>query len=415
MFMEERQMSVPAEQELHTAARVTTHGTAADPILALHASPRLLEEARILIVDDQEVNVQLLCSMLEGAGYTQLETTQDSREVTRLYQRFQPDLILLDLHMPHLNGVQVLKQLRCEIPEEWYVPILVLTGDVSPQAKQDALSAGAKDFLTKPLNVVEVLLRIRNLLETRQLYQHLQRQNELLEAKVRERTRELEESQQEILARLAIAAEYRDDTTGQHAQRVADLSGHIAQALGLPAPEVELIRGAALLHDLGKIGIPDHLLLKRGRFTAEERQQMQLHTTIGAQIVSGSRSHLLQLAEVVARTHHARWDGGNAILGSMDSIEAGTTGGPLGLTGGARDQSLGREAIPLAGRIVAVADVFDALTHVRPYKEAWPLEEAVAEIIRQGGHQFDPAVVDAFRHVLRERGLTDHLLDTSVL
>ncbi|HEV2125749.1 MAG TPA: response regulator, partial [Chloroflexota bacterium] len=400
----------------------TSHVTSTEPMCALGVNAQMLEEARVLIVDDQEINLSLIQSMLEGAGYRHLETAQDSREVVRLYHQFQPDLILLDLHMPHLDGVQVLRHLREIIPTDSYVPILVLTGDGSLQAKQDALSAGAKDFLTKPLNVVEVLLRIRNLLETRSLYMQLQGQKALLEEKVRERTKELEESQQEILDRLALAAEYRDDTTGQHAQRVADLSGSLARALGLSAPDVELIQRAALLHDVGKIGIPDHLLLKRGRYTAEEREQMSGHTVIGAQIVSGSRAPLLQLAEVVARTHHMRWDRGGVAAASAETDGSGATSavsaasapsGDLKSNGAAFSQPFGGDVIPLAGRIVAVADVFDALTHARPYKEAWPLEDAIAEITRQRGHQFDPLVVDAFIQVVREQRLADRQPDAS--
>jgi putative nucleotidyltransferase with HDIG domain len=195
---------------------------------------------------------------------------------------------------------------------------------------------------------------------------------------VAERTAELEETQTEILVRLAAAAEYRDDATGRHAERVGELSALIATELGMPEDEVDLIRQAALLHDVGKIGVPDHILLKRGRFTAEERAQMATHTAIGAQIVAGSRSRLLQLAEAVALTHHDRWD-------------TGAQGRP------------GGERIPLAGRIVAVADVFDALTHERPYKSAWSVAEAAAEIARQSGQQFDPSVVSAFGRVLAQR------------
>jgi putative two-component system response regulator len=258
-----------------------------------------------------------------------------------------------------------------------FLPIVILTGDERAEAKARALSMGAKDFLTKPFDRTEVLLRIRNLLETRFLYLQLERQNCALEQAVAERTAELEETQTEILERLAAAAEYRDDATGRHAQRVGELAALIALELGLPDDEAGLIGQAALLHDIGKIGVPDHILLKRGRFTAEEREQMAAHSSIGARIVAGSRSRLLQLAEAVALTHHDRWDSGGH----------GRAGG---------------EAIPLAGRIVAVADVFDALTQVRPYKAAWAPDEAAAEIARQAGRQFDPRVVAAFERV-RER------------
>jgi putative two-component system response regulator len=349
--------------------------------------PEHLLGARILAVDDQSTNLELLALILRGAGYSDLRLITDPRAAVAEYRVYQPDLILLDLHMPHMDGMQVMADLAPFIGSE-YLPILVLTGDPSSEAKQSALSIGAKDFVTKPFGRGEVLLRIRNLLETRFLYKQLQRHNAALEVAVRDRTRELEETQIEILERLAIAAEYRDDDTGQHAQRVGEISGQIARQLGLPAPEVELIRRAALLHDVGKIGIPDHILLKSGRYTAEERQQMAAHTTIGARIVSGSRSPLLRLAETVCLTHHHHWDGG-----------------PSGNVTG--------DAIPLPGRIVAVADVFDALTHSRPYKAAWPIEEATAEIVRQSARQFDPAVVEAFQTALKTGALPVELLSAA--
>ena len=345
---------------------------------------RRLRAATVLIVDDQPINLALLAEMLRGAGYERVHTCDDSRQVVATYERLRPDLLLLDLHMPHMDGVAVMEALRPLVGSE-YVPIVILTGDERREAKERALSFGAKDFLTKPFDRTEVLLRIRNLLETRFLYREMQGQNAALEEAVAERTAELEQTQTEILVRLAVAAEYRDDATGRHAERVGELSGLIARELSLPEDEADLIRQAALLHDVGKIGVPDHLLLKRGRFTADEREQMAAHTAIGARIVAGSRSRLLQLAEAVALTHHDRWD----------------TGGQ-GRPGG--------EAIPLAGRIVAVADVFDALTHERPYKAAWSAEEAIDEIVRQGGQQFDPQVVAAFQRVVARLAVDDSRL-----
>jgi putative two-component system response regulator len=341
-----------------------------------------IQEARILIVDDQEVNVQLLKRILRRAGYTRLTTTTDSRQVLPIFTSFQPDLILLDLTMPHVTGFEVMEQLRPLIPGEDYLPILVLTADVTAEIKRRALSVGAKDFLTKPLDTIEVLLRIDNLLKTRLLHLQLREQNQLLDEKVRERTLGLEEAQIEILERLAAAAEFRDDETGKHTLRVGQMSSMIAHALDLPAAEVELIRRAAPLHDVGKIGIPDSILLKQGRLTAEEFEVMKRHTTIGARMLANGRSDLTQMAECIALTHHERWD---------------STGYPGQLQG---------EEIPLVGRIVSVADVFDALTHERSYKAAWPVEEAVAEIERQSGRQFDPRVAEAFLslHVQYEHG-----------
>lgn len=317
------------------------------------------KNARILIVDDQEANVRLLEGILKrAAGYHALRSTTDSREVLSLYEEFQPDLILLDLHMPHLDGFAVMEELKKVVPDGAFLPILVLTADVTPEAKQRALAGGAKDFLAKPFDPVEVLLRIKNLLETRFL--HLELQTQLADAHL------------EVIDRLAIAAEYRDDETGEHIKRVGQTSALLARALKLPSEEVLLIRRAATLHDVGKIGIPEHILLKPGRLTPDEFNVMKSHTSIGARILSGGHFPLLQMAQVIALTHHERWDG---------------SGYPRGLKG---------EAIPLVGRIVAVADVFDILTHPRPYKKAWLAEEAIAELQRVSGTQFDPTIVSAF-------------------
>ena len=340
-------------------------------------SVRIFKNARILIVDDEPVNCDLLRRLLERSGFSRIECTCDAREAVGLYVKFRPDLILLDLHMPHMDGLAVMDELN-QIAEASYLPILMLTGDVAPEAKREALSRGAKDFLNKPFHTDEVLLRIGTLLETRYLYLQIQGQNQMLEAKVRERTRELEAAQIEIIDRLARAAEFRDDNTGQHTERVGQMAALLAKQLGLPDNQVSLIRRAAPLHDVGKIGIPDSILLKLGRLTDEEFRLVKTHTTIGARILSGSRFPILRLAEEIAFNHHERWDGD----------------GYAGITGA---------AIPLAGRIVAVADVFDALTQKRPYKAAWPVDDAMAEIERQRGKQFDPALVDAFLRMLEQK------------
>ena len=339
--------------------------------------------ARLLIVDDQEGNVRLLQALLRRAGYTAMECLTDSRLVIGRFGAFKPDMILMDLHMPHLDGLTVLEQLRPLVPANSFLPIIMLTSDASLEAKQRALSLGARDFVTKPFDSVEVVLRIKNLLEARLLHQQLAAQNDHLEELVRARTAALEQAQRDLLAtqaeilnRLATATEYRDDATGDHARRVGDLSHRMALAMRLPEEEAELIGHAALLHDVGKIGIPDRLLLKPGRLTADEFEEMKAHTSIGARIVAGSGSRLVQLVEQVAQSHHERWDG------------AGYQPG------------LGGTDIPLAGRIVAVADVYDALTHERPYKPAWPVERAIEEIQAQSGRQFDPEAVAAFVRVV---------------
>ncbi len=330
-----------------------------------------LSAARILVVDDEPANVQLLKRALEQQGYENVQVTTDPRQVPTLLTEFQPDLVLLDLFMPHLDGFEVLELIRGLIPHDNYVPVLVLTADFTPETKRRALAAGANDFLTKPFDLGEVLLRIRNMLQTRWLHVQLQGQKQLLEVRVRSRTSELEEAYVETFERLALAAEYRDDDTGQHTRRVGRTAGLLASAMGLDREDIVLIERAAALHDIGKIGIPDRILLKPGKLVPEEFDVVKTHTAIGAQILSGSHSPLLRLAEQIALTHHERWDGS----------------GYAGLAG---------EHIPIAGRITTVADVFDALTHKRPYKEAWPVDQAIAEVAQQRERQFDPSVADAF-------------------
>ncbi|HEX7087815.1 MAG TPA: HD domain-containing phosphohydrolase [Vicinamibacterales bacterium] len=338
-------------------------------------TPRALTSARILVIDDQESNLLLLDRILRHKGFTAIETLADSRRAVERFRAFRPDLVCLDLRMPHVSGLEVLEALQPHSAGADYVPVLILTAETSPDARQKALSMGAKDFLNKPFDRVEALLRIQNLLETRMLYLELRGQNERLDQKVRERTHELEEAQQEILARLALASEYRDDETGEHTRRVGHLAALLARELGLSEEEVELIRLAAPLHDIGKIGIPDAVLMKAGRLTPEELTLMKAHTDIGARLLSGSRFPLLRLAQEIARTHHENWDGS----------------GYAGLRGA---------EIPLASRIVAVADAFDALTNDRPYRPATTIRKAVEEIQREAGRQFDPDVVDALVRVL---------------
>jgi putative two-component system response regulator len=234
---------------------------------------RMFKHARILIVDDERPNLDLLKRLLERAGFGRVETTTNPREALDLYVKNRPDLILLDLHMPEMNGLAVMDQLN-EIAEASYLPILMMTGDLTPEARQEALTRGAKDFISKPYHADEVLLRIRTLLETRFLYFQVQSQNQILEAKVRERTRELEAAQIEIIERLARAAEFRDDNTGQHTERVGQMAALLARQMGLPDPQVSLIRRAAPLHDVGKIGVRDAILLKLGKLTVEEFEEV---------------------------------------------------------------------------------------------------------------------------------------------
>ncbi len=333
-----------------------------------------LADARILVVDDEEPNVLLMERILERAGYRNVVSTTDPRKVLDLVEGFEPDLLLLDLMMPVLDGFQILERLGSVVPSDQYLPVLVLTADATQEVKRHALRAGARDFLTKPFDVDEVLLRIANMLDIRSLNLQLRDQNVQLEERVRERTLELEESHIEAFERLALAAEYRDDDTGQHTRRVGKMASMLAEELGLTVELVQRLERAAGLHDVGKIGVPDDILLAPRKLTVEEFEVVKTHTAIGAKIMSGSRSPLMQMAEEVAWSHHERWDGN----------------GYAGIAGG---------DIPLVGRITTVADVFDALTHERPYKQAWPLDEAIAEIRQQRGVQFDPDVVDAFLQI----------------
>jgi putative two-component system response regulator len=326
----------------------------------------IVSSGRILLVDDEPRNLALLDATLRRAGHAELRQARGGGEALEQCAAWAPDLVLLDLHMPGTDGFAVLRAL------DGAVPVLVLTADATPEAKRAALQAGARDFLTKPFDLVEVGLRVKLQLETRALQRALERQNRDLEDRVRRRTEDLERARLELLHRLALAAEFRDDDTQEHAERVGRTSAAVGRGLGLEDADVEVLRRAAPLHDIGKIGVPDAVLLKPGRLTARELTVVRAHATIGARMLAGSQSPVLQLAERIALTHHERWDG---------------AGYPEGTTG---------PQIDLTGRIVAVADVFDALAHARPYKPAWPLEEALDEVAEQRGRQFDPAVADAF-------------------
>jgi len=340
----------------------------------------ILKRSKILIVDDQQANVELLESILREQGFIGIQKLTDARLVLPLFSDFQPDAVLLDLRMPHIDGLSLMKQMRSQVPEGTYLPFVVVTADLTQRIRQQALSLGAKDFLTKPINPGEAVLRIYNLIETRFLYLELDQQNRDLDERVRERTRELEMAQQEMLHHLALAADYRDDLTGLHAQRVGLLAALLAQKVGVPEDDVRLIRGAAPLHDLGKIGIPDHILLKTDKLTPQEFDIVKTHTSIGGTILAGSSFPLLKVAEQIARYHHEHWDGS----------------GYLSIKG---------DNIPLPARLTAIADTFDVLTHSRPYKPATSLEEALAEIHKERGRQFDPALVDALLQLDSARDL----------
>lgn len=316
--------------------------------------------------------------MLRQAGFAYVSGLRDAREFEWRFHAAPPDLLILDLQMPERDGFTVLELLQPWIASD-QLPVLVMTEDSSIEVRRQALALGARDFVTKPLHINDVTLRVRNMLETRLLYLDLRKQNWDLIDTVFGRTKELEDSHIEMLERLAIAAEYRDDSTGQHTKRVGDVAARLAVLLGLPDDEVRLIRRAAPLHDVGKVGIPDALLLKPAVLTPQERRIMQSHTVIGAHILAGSEAPLLQMAERIALCHHERWDG---------------RGYPSGKAG---------EDIPLAARIVSVADAFDALTNDRPYRAARSLTESLTEIHRHRGTQFDPRIVDVLDEKIVKR------------
>jgi putative two-component system response regulator len=338
-------------------------------------TPDRILNARILIMDDQESNVRLLEKLLQQEGYRQVLGATDSRLALDLYRSYAPDLLLLDLLMPNRDGFEVLEDLCPELEKD-HMPVLVLTADLAQSTKLKALKAGAKDFLTKPFDQAEVLTRIKNMLEARLLYQDLRDQNRILEDKVRERTEELRQTRLEIIQRLSRAAEYHDKGTGWHILRIGQFCGCVARAMGLAVEHADLILSASPMHDIGKIGIPDHILLKAGALSEDEWVIMRTHTTIGAELLSGLDSTLMRTAAQIALTHHERWDG---------------TGYPRKIRG---------EAIPIEGRIVTLCDVFDALISARPYKESWPFTDALNEVRAMAGTALDPAVVEGFFRAL---------------
>lgn len=339
--------------------------------------PPHIQNARVMIVDDNLTNVVLLQRLLEAEGYKSVEGITDPREVLPLFEAQPYDLVLLDIRMPYLDGYEVMGQLR-EVNNGDYLPVMVLTAQTDQDTKLKALDAGAMDFLHKPFDRVEALTRIRNMVEARLLHNQVRDQNEILEQRVLERTRELEETRMEVVRRLAVAAEYKDNETGLHVARMSKVAKVLAKAIGMSDEDAELLHRAAPMHDIGKIGIPDDILLKPGKLTAEEYEVMKNHSMIGAEILGEHEWPLMQMARTVALTHHEKWDG---------------SGYPMGL----KD-----EDIPLVGRISAVADVFDALTSDRPYKKGWTIEDAVDFIKKQSGQHFDPAVVEKFLECLPE-------------
>lgn len=336
-----------------------------------------IRAARILVVDDNEDQLDLMELMLRKHGYANVTLSADPTSVAPAYAAAPFDLILLDMEMPVMNGVDVMRQLKGNLKGA-FMPVIVLTAHEGSDVRLQALKEGARDYISKPFVDEEFTHRIRNHLEVRMLYNERERQNEILEQKVAERTEELKESQTEILRRLAKAGEFRDNDTGNHVTRVSHSCRALARAADINAHLTEMIYMASPLHDIGKIGVPDHILLKKGRLNDEEMVIMRQHVEFGVEMLGNHPAPVLQVACSIAQHHHEKWDG---------------TGYPNALAG---------EAIPVEARIVAICDVFDALTSVRPYKVAWTVEKAIGFLQENAGSHFDPNLVNLFVKILPE-------------
>lgn len=349
---------------------------------------------RVLIIDDQTTNVTLMRRQLHAAGFQDCRCTTDSRKTLELVKSYEPDLIISDVMMPHVSGIEILDRIRND-PATSHVPVVIITASTDERVKIDALERGATDFLNKPIKPDDLIPRLRNALAMKVHHDHMAAYSKRLEAEVALRTAELEQSRREVIHVLACASEYRDHETGNHVIRVGRFAGIIARQLGIAERQSSLIEQAAILHDAGKIGIADSILLKPDRLTEPEFALMKLHCEFGARIltaqaaadvpnaensgnVQAPSSPILKTAAVIAMTHHEKWDG---------------TGYPKGLSG---------TDIPLEGRITAVADVFDALSSDRCYKDALPLDECLEIMIKGRGKHFDPVVLDAFLSRLDE-------------
>ncbi len=337
-----------------------------------------LKKSNILIVDDNTANIVLLESILENEGYEEFSSTTDPRTVLSLCQEEEFDLILLDIRMPHMSGLEVMEQLAKQFPADYYLPIIVLTAQLDKQTREQSLALGAKDFLTKPFQHWEALLRIHNQLETRYFYKRQMARGDFFEREVARRTEEIRSVQLEVVRRLGVAGEFRDNETGAHIVRMSKISEVIARGAGLDEKMCELILYSSTMHDVGKIGIPDDVLLKPGKLNEEEWEIMKSHVEIGPQIIGDYPADIIWMGSVIARSHHEKWDG---------------SGYPEGLKG---------ESIPIAARIAAISDVFDALLSNRPYKDPWPLEKALELMKENSGKHFDPTLLDVFFGCLDE-------------
>jgi putative two-component system response regulator len=346
--------------------------------------------SKILVVEDDVMNSRLLTTILTRLGYT-VETAFDGITGLEKAESSSPDLILLDIQLPRMDGYEVARRLK-QVDKTKIIPIVVVSSFAEVENRIKALEAGADDFLSKPIDQVELRARVQSLLKVKLFNDHMVNYQKILEAEVDKRTRQLNQAFEELKSaldkikqasldttfRLSQAVESRDGVTGIHIKRIGYYCGAIAKVMGLPSQDVELGIYAAPMHDIGKIGVPDRILLKPGPLDAEEWKIMKLHTIIGGRILANSDSDVLQMAEQIALTHHEKWDG---------------SGYPNGLKG---------SQIPLWGRISAIVDVFDALTNDRPYKAALSVEQSL-EILKKGiGTHFDPEVCRAFFSIEKE-------------
>ncbi len=332
---------------------------------------------RILLVDDNRTNLVLLSKLVAKLPKCEALEFSDPADVLAAMPKLDFDIAVIDYQMPGYNGVELLREIGM-FDRYKGKPVVMVTADTDMTTRMACLDAGSIDFLNKPVNPLEFQARMKNLIALVDARNKLADKAEWLREEVDKATSEIREREEEIIDRLSIAASFKDAETGLHTRRVGEYSQLIAQAMGLDAAACSDIRLAAPMHDIGKVGIPDAVLLKKGKLTEQEFASMQKHTVLGGDILSESKSSLLQLAATIAATHHERWDG---------------QGYPRRLSG---------DDIPLAGRIVAVADNFDALTTARPYKEAWSIEQSVVHIRERSGTQFDPACVAAFEVALAE-------------
>ncbi len=338
------------------------------------AQVRVLPSARntVMVVDDQSTGRAILEQVVRGLD-ERVVVEGFARPVDAVVwaTRHVSDLVLVDYMMPEMDGIEFVKRLRA-LPGYEHVPIVMITVHDDRKVRYAALDAGITDFLTKPIDARECLARCRNLLTLRRQHVVLEDRRRLLEHMVEDATREVREREKETLLRLARAGEFRDEETGYHLIRMSRYSRLIATAIGLEHDDAETVELAAPLHDIGKIGIPDHILLKADKLDSAEWEVMRRHPVIGHEILKGSASKYVRMGALIALGHHEKYDG---------------SGYPNGLVG---------DHIPLCARIVAVADVYDALTSVRPYKNAWSSEQAFDYVTSQAGRHFDPHMVEAF-------------------